>query len=144
MNKYDEAMRILDERYGHDSLISIATIEGGRPFVRIVNSLYEDGAFYVVTYALSNKMKHIKNNPEVAICAEWFTAHGIGENLGHVLDESNAKMMVKLRMAFAEWYDNGHTNESDPNTCLLGVRLTDGVLMNQGTKYNLDFVNKTA
>jgi general stress protein 26 len=47
--------------------------------------------------------------------------------------------MSKLRAAFAEWYDNGHTDESDPNTCLLRVQLTDGVLFSNGTKYEIDF-----
>ena len=78
--------------------------------MRIVNSYYEDGAIYTVTYVLSNKMKQIKKNPEVAVCGEWFAAHGIGENLGYVRDEKNAEIMSKLRAVFAEWYDNGHTD----------------------------------
>ena len=134
-----EALLRMDERFGHDTLISLATVDGSRPAVRIVNSYYEDGAFYTVTYALSNKMKQIEISPEVAICGEWFTANGIGENLGWVRDEKNTEIMSKLRAIFAEWYDNGHTNESDPNTCLLRVRLTDGVLFHQGTKYELEF-----
>jgi hypothetical protein len=81
MTKYEEALKIMDERFGHDCLISVATIDGKRPAVRIVNSYYEDGSFYTVTYALSNKMKQIIKNSEVAICGEWFTAHGIGENI---------------------------------------------------------------
>lgn len=144
MSRYDEANQILDERFGHDSLISIATVADSHPHVRTVDAYYEDGTFYVVTYTLSNKMKQIKENPEVAVCGDWFTAHGTGENLGHVLAEANAEMMSKLRAAFAEWYGNGHVNEADPNTCLLQIRLTDGVLMNQGTKYMIDFVNRTA
>lgn len=137
MNK--EALLRMEERFGHDTLISLATIDKNRPAVRIVNSYYENGAFYTVTYALSHKMAQIKACPEVAICGEWFTAHGIGENLGWVCDEKNAEIMSKLRVAFAEWYDNGHTDESDPNTCLLRIRLTDGVLFHQGTKYELEF-----
>lgn len=108
--------------------------------MRTVNSYYENGSFYTVTYALSNKMKQIEVNPEVAICGEWFTAHGIGENLGWVRDDKNAEIMSKLRAAFAEWYDNGHTNEDDPNTCVLRIRLTDGVLFNNGTRYDIDFI----
>jgi uncharacterized pyridoxamine 5'-phosphate oxidase family protein len=69
--------------------------------VRIVNAFYEDGAFYVVTYALSSKMKQMKKNPAVGVCGEWFTAHGIGENLGHVLAPQNAEVMTKLRAAFS-------------------------------------------
>jgi len=144
MNKYDEAMQILAKRYSHDNLVSVATLCNNRPSVRIVNGYYEDGAFYVVTYALSNKMQDIKACPDVAVCAEWFTAHGLGDNLGYVLNESNAEIMSKLRAVFAEWYDNGHTNENDPNTCVLRIRLTDGVLLNHGTRYDIDFVNKTA
>ena len=60
---------------GYDTLLSLATIDGSCPAVRTVNSYYEDGAFYTVTYALSNKMKQIEKNPEVAICGEWVTRH---------------------------------------------------------------------
>lgn len=130
---------LMDERFGHDTLISIATMDGRRPAVRIVNSYYENGSFYTVTYALSNKMKQIKKNPEVALCGEWFTAHGIGENIGHPHDEKNTELMAKLRAVFAEWYDNGHTDESDPSTCILRVRLTDGILFSHGIKYEIDF-----
>ena len=144
MSRYNEAIGILTERFNRDTLLSVATMEEGRPFVRIVNAYFEDGAFYTVTYALSNKMRQIKANPEVAVCGEWFTAHGIGENLGYVRDEQNTAIMAKLRETFAAWYDNGHTNEDDPNTCILRVRLTGGVLFSHGTKYELDFVNQTA
>lgn len=144
MNRYDDALKILKERFGRDSLISIATVEGVRPYVRTVNAYYEDGAFYVVTHALSNKMKQIKKNSEVAICGEWFTGHGIGENIGHVRDERHNRIMAKVREAFAAWYDNGHTNEEDPNTCILRIRLTEGVLMSNGVKYILDFDHQKA
>ena len=142
MSRYDEALKIIVDRFSKDSLISLATVDGAHPYVRTVNSYYEDGAFYIITYALSNKMRQIAANSDVAICGEWFTAHGIGENMGHVHDEKNVIIMVALRKAFAEWYDNGHTDENDPNTCLLRIRLTNGILLNNGTKYDLDFVNR--
>ncbi len=134
-----EAQEIMKERFGHDSLIALATLDGDMPQVRTVNSYYEDGAFYVVTYALSNKMKQIQRNPVVAICGDWFTAHGVGENLGHILDKKNEEIAGKLRAAFAEWYHNGHTNEADPNTCILCIHLTDGLLLSHGTRYQIDF-----
>ena len=104
-----------------------------------MDAVYIDGAFYVVTYSLSGKMQQIAKNPTVAISGEWFTAHGIGENLGHVLLEKNQAVMDVLREAFAAWYSNGHTNEADPNTCLLKITLTDGVLFADGTRYDIDF-----
>ena len=130
---------IIQERFGKDSLIALATVDGDIPAVRTVNTVYIDGAFYVVTYALSGKMKQIAKNPTVAICGDWFTAHGVGENLGHVLLEKNQNIMEKLRTAFSAWYNNGHTNEADPNTCLLKIRLTDGVLFSHGTRYDIEF-----
>ncbi len=148
MSAYENAIAIMNERFGKDSLISVATMDGSRPSVRIIDGYYEDGSFYVVTYALSGKMKQISVCPEVAVCGEWFTAHGIGENLGYVRDEGNEAMMAKLREVFAAWYGNGHVNEEDPNTCLLRIRLTDGVIIDHEKKYGvwqykIDFVNGT-
>lgn len=130
---------IMDERFGHDSLIALATVDGDAPAVRSVNAVYQDGSFYVVTYALSGKMRQLERNPKVAICGEWFTARGVGESLGHILREENAALADMLRTAFAAWYSNGHTNESDPNTIILRIRLTDGVLFHHGTRYDIDF-----
>ena len=80
------------------------------PYVRYVNAYYENDAFYIITYALSNKMKHIENNSTVAIAD-------------------------KLKKAFAEWIDNGHNNFDDENTIILRVELTDGLLFSHGTKF---------
>ena len=134
-----EAQQIMNERFNKDSLIGLATVHGGTPWVRTVNSYYEDGSFYVITYALSGKMRQIAANPTVAICGDWFTAHGIGENLGWIRQDKNAELAAKLRTAFAAWYDNGHNNEEDPNTVILRIRLTDGILLHHGTRFDIDF-----
>lgn len=135
-----ELEKILMERYGRDSIIAVATMENGRPCVRYVNGVYMDGAFYVITYALSDKMKQIEKNPNVAVAAEWFTAHGRGVNLGWFKKDENAEIAERLKEAFAEWIDNGHNNFEDTNTCILCVRLTDGVLLSHGTRYEIDFL----
>ena len=134
-----KARDIMNERFHHDCLIALATVTDGIPHVRTVNSYYENGSFYTVTHALSGKMRQIAVNPTVAICGEWFTAHGVGENLGWIRDESNGELADKLRTAFASWYDNGHTDETDPNTVILCIRLTGGVLLSHGTRYEIDF-----
>ncbi len=134
-----KAEAILNERFGRDTLLSLATMDGERPAVRIVDGYYEDGSLYAITYALSDKMKQIAANPAVAVCGEWFTGRGVGENLGQLCAVENKAIYEKLKAAFASWYDNGHINEADPNTVILRVRLTDGVLMSHGTRYVLDF-----
>ena len=55
-------------------------------------------------------------------------------------------MMEKLRKVFAGWYTNGDVNESDPNTCLLRIRLADAFYMGEGTgvTYKINFVERTA
>ena len=144
MSRFEDATKELDNRFGKDSLLSIATLDGDAPAVRSVDGYYADGAIYVVTYTLSGKMQQIAKDNRVAVCGDWFTARGIGENLGHVLADENKEMMAKLREVFSAWYTGGHVNESDKNTCLLRVRLTSGVLFDNGTKYDIDFVNQTA
>lgn len=134
-----EIAALMDQRFGHDNLIALATVDGDSPAVRTVNAYYEDGAFYTVTYALSGKMRQIVLNPKVAVCGDWFTAHGAGESMGHILLPENAELADKLRTVFAEWYGNGHVNEADPNTIILRIRLTDGVLFHHGTRYDIEF-----
>lgn len=154
MNEYKEGLKLIEEKFGNgkDNAISLATIarETGadgrvRPVVRTVDAYYEDCTFYVVTHAKSNKMLQIAQNSEVSVagCLEMFTANGIGENLGWVLDPKNAELRVKLRKAFSDWYDLAN-NEQDENCCFLAIHLTRGTLnVNHWEKlYHLDFVNK--
>lgn len=131
----EDAEKIMRERFGKDTIIALATIENAVPFVRYVNAYYENGAFYIITYALSNKMKHIKNNPAVAIAGEWFTAHGKSINLGYFGKEENYQIAEKLKNVFSEWIDNGDNNFDDENTIILCIELTDGLLLSHGTRY---------
>ena len=156
MSKYEKGMEILEEKFGNakDNIIAIATIalEAGSngkpcPIVRDVDAYYEDGSFYVVTWAKSTKMQQIAQNNEVAIAVafEWFTSSGIGENLGWVLDPKNAEIRAKLRTAFAKWYDSAN-DEKDENCCILAIRLTNGIINinHHETLVHMDFANKTA
>ena len=130
-----EAEQIMIERFGKDSVIAVATVENEVPYVRYVNAYYENGAFYIITYALSNKIKQLEKNPSVAIAGDWFTAHGKGVNLGYFGKEENRLIAEKLKTAFAAWIDNGHNNFDDENTIILCIELTDGLLLSHGTRY---------
>ena len=134
-----EIEKILIERFGNDNIIALATTGDNKPYVRSVDSFYENGSFYVLTYGLSNKMKQIHQNPCVAIAGDWFTANGQGINLGYFGDKENKKIADKMFVIFSEWINNGHNNFEDKNTCILQIKLTDGVLFSQGTRYDIDF-----
>ena len=155
MDMFEEGMSLLEEKFGNnkDNIISLATIarepasDGKpRPVVRSVDAYYEDGVFYSVTNAQSNKMLQIAQNSEIAVagCLEMFTAIATGENLGWVLEPENADIRSKLRKAFSEWYDMAN-NENDKNCCILAICLKKGTLnINHWEKlYHMDFVNKT-
>ena len=88
MEKYIE---ILNERFSKDSLIALATVdENNLPWVRTIDAVFIKDSFYTITYALSNKIKHINNNHNVAISGEWFSGHAKAINLGHIkLCENN-------------------------------------------------------
>lgn len=93
-----EAEAVMAERFGTDTVIPLATVEDGIPYVRSVNALYVDGAFYFVTDARSNKVRHIQKEPTVAIAG----AHGKAVDLGPWGDEANRQIAQTLRNGFAD------------------------------------------
>ena len=154
MNRYEEGLKLLEESCGNgkDNVIALSTIAmepsaDGTPFpyVRDVDAYYEDGVFYVTTWAKSNKMQQIARNKEVAFAVrlEGISGNGIGENLGWVLDPKNAELRTKLRQAFSDWYDHAN-NEQDENCVILAIRITRGRIFKDhgAVRYNMDFVNK--
>lgn len=134
----EEAERILAERFGKDAVIALATVADGVPYVRNVDAYYEEGAFYIITHACSNKMKQLEQNPMAAIAGEWFTAHGKAINLGYFGKKENAEIAGKLKKAFSKWIDNGHTDFDDENTIILCIKLTDGILFSNGKRYEIE------
>jgi len=145
MSNFENAINIMAERFGKDSLIAIATTDGERLFNRMVDAYYENGSFFVSTHALSNKMRQIATHPEVAVCAvDWFSGHGTAKSLGWVLEPQNAEIRAKLREVF-EWYDHAN-DEQDKNCCFLEIRLTDGMLIkdHHAIRYQIDFENESA
>ncbi|HDS7198454.1 TPA: hypothetical protein R1887_005313 [Klebsiella oxytoca] len=148
MGEYHRIAKIMNERFGQNELIGLATKNGDKIANRIVCAYYENESFYVITYSLSDKMKQITIEPNIAICTlDWFTGNGLGENLGWVCDERNTVLMEKLRAVFSSWYSTcGHVDESDHNTCILRIRLSDGLLIehkgNMKIYNHIDFNNK--
>jgi len=134
-----EVDAILLERFGKDSIIALATAVDNIPYVRSVDAFYENGVFYVLTHGLSSKMQQIEQNPAVALSGEWFTAQGKGLNLGYFGKADNLHIANKMKQMFSAWIDNGHNNFDDTNTCILCIKLTNGILFSNGTRYEIDF-----
>lgn len=131
-----EAEKVMAERFGEDRLIALATVGGGVPHVRNVNACYEDGAFYTITDARSGKMRHIAENPAVALAGDWFTAHGKASSLGYWKKEENQRIVKKLEASFTAWIRDEHGALNDENVILLRIELTDGHVFSEGTSYD--------
>ena len=142
-NYFNEAIAAMKELYGKDIAMSLATVNGNKANIRVVNAYYKENAFYITTYALSNKMKEILKNPNVALNHNLFVAHGIGENIGNPLDESNRGLREELKRVFVAFYDK-HVNEQDKNTCILKISLIDVLVFTHDFKYFIDFESQTA
>ena len=155
MSRFEDGLKIMEERCGNfkDNLISLATLAldtsesgGPRPYVRDLDAFYEDGVFYVTTWAKSTKMQQIEKNNEVAftVTNNWISGNAIGENLGWVLDPKNAAIREKVRKAFEAWYDFAN-DETSEDCVILAIRITKAtIIVNHGAeRYFMDFTNKT-
>ncbi|ERK30266.1 pyridoxamine 5'-phosphate oxidase family protein [Clostridium intestinale] len=157
MSKYENVMKIMEERCGNDKeeVIALATISlssnssgNPRPAVRMVCAYYEDGVFYVSTDAKKNKMLQIEKNNEVSVCGfDWYAFHGVAENLGWIKEEKNAKIRAKFKKVF-DWFDEVG-DEDNPSSIVLRISLTEGTIIDNEKKYGesqyeIDFINKTA
>lgn len=157
MSKYENAMKLMEERCGNgkEEVIALATISlsqgvttNSRPAVRMVCAYYEDSAFYVSTDAKKSKMLQIEKNNEVSVCGlDWYTCQGTAENLGWVKEEKNAEIRAKFKKNF-DWFDEVG-DEDNPDSIVLRINLTEGIIIDNEKKYGeykyeIDFINKTA
>ena len=60
MNLFEKSMIVLSELFQRDCLFSLATTKDNKPSIRVVDIYYQEGAFWIVTYAKSNKVKEIE------------------------------------------------------------------------------------
>lgn len=158
MNKYENAIKLMQERCGNadkDNFITLTTVAltpnatgNPRPTVRIVNAYYENGVFYVSTGASKNKTAEIAKCNEVVIGGlNGFAFHGVAENLGWVKEEKNVEIRSNMKKVF-EWFaDEG--GEDSPDSIVLKITLTSGNIFDSEKKYGewlytVDFANKTA
>ena len=150
----DEGLRLIQECCGNgkDKVIALASIAiepnadgNAYPCVREVDAYYEDGVFYITTWAKSNKVQQINKNKDVAfsVCFEGISGNGIAENLGWVLNPKNTEIRSKLRNAFIKWYEQAN-NEQDENCIILAIHITKAVIFRDhgAVRYDIDFENK--
>lgn len=143
MNTYEESLQVMNNLFAKDCQFALATAKDNIPSVRIVDTFYDDGSFYVAAHASTQKVREIAANEHVSLCHNLYRFSGIAQNIGHPLQPQNADIRAKLTKAFASWYFK-HNNEQDEKMCFLRIRLTSGFFYNNGKGYAVDFTQKSA
>ena len=138
MEAFETCLDALKELFGGDVQFSLATTANNVPSVRVVDVTFEQGSFYIVTYATTQKVVELKQNPDVALCQEMHRFSGRAFVTGHPLAPENREIREKLIRVFAPWYFL-HNNEADENMCYVRVELTKGFFHKGGTGYKVDF-----
>ncbi|MEA5040224.1 MAG: pyridoxamine 5'-phosphate oxidase family protein [Clostridiaceae bacterium] len=142
MKTYQECLRTMEELFAHDCQFALATSRENIPSVRCVDMLYDDGAFFVVTYAASQKIREISDNPNVSFCRDMYRFSGKAQNIGHPLRPENAAIREKLTEAFKTWYFR-HNDEGDADMCYVKIILANGFFHKDGTGWAVDFSART-
>lgn len=142
-NTYNESMKVMSELFGKDYHFAMATAKDNIPSVRFVDTFFEDGIFYIVTYSNSQKVKDITENSQVSFSRNFHRFNGKAYNIGHPLLPENKEIRSKLIKVFEPWYFE-HNNEAHENMCFVKVELEDGFFYKNNVGYKVNFLDKTA
>ncbi len=143
MNSYEKALEVMVDLFQKDCQFALATAKDNVPSVRYIDTYYQDEAFYVVSYGLSQKVQEIISNSKVSLCHQLYRFRGNAYNIGHPLKEENLSIRGKLVEVFKPWYF-AHNNEADENMCYVKIELEEGFLFKDGTGYKVNFKERSA
>ncbi len=122
MDNYEKTLQTLNELFTKDYQFAMATVKDNKPSVRIVDTFFNDGSFYIVTYSKSQKVQELEENSQVSLCNELYRFSGNAYNIGHPLLVENRAIREKLIKVFEPWYF-AHNNE---NMCYVKIELEEG------------------
>lgn len=134
-----QARELLKDRFQDDCVITLATLYNNRPYARQVDAFYQDGSFYFITSPDSRKVKHIQNEPEVAIAGSWFNATGKAKILGEISqlsDPAHRQILEKF-----SWFQDGSKSYPHPYTLFVQVILEEGILTEQDQEWKIGFTS---
>lgn len=139
---YEKGLSVLSDLFGKDCTFTLATSANNKPSLRVIDTYYEEGVFWIVTYAKTQKVKEIEANPDVAICNNFQKFQGKAYNAGHPLSENNREIRETLIKVFEPWYF-AHNNEKDENMCYVKFMPESGFFHKDGTGYEMNFIENT-
>lgn len=141
MTTYEKALEVMNVLFAKDCQFALATARNNVPTVRMIDTFFEEGSMYIVTYSKSNKVLEIEENSQVSLCNMLYRFSGNAYNIGHPLYFENREIRDKLIKAFEPWYF-AHNNENDQEMCYIKVELISGFFYKDGVGYKVDFKHK--
>ncbi len=141
MENYEKAIQVMNELFAKDYQFALATVKDNIPSTRFVDTYFDNGSFYVVTYSKSQKVQELNSNSEVSMCNKLYRFSGNAYNIGHPLLTENRAIREKLIKVFEPWYF-AHNNENDENMCYVRIDLKEGFFYKDGTGYKVKFQQK--
>lgn len=142
MSEYSKCLEVLQQLFGRDYTFMLATTNQNIPTIRVVDTFYENDAFWIVTYATSNKVEEISKNPNVALANNFHNFQGKAYHIGHPLKPENQGIREKLIKVFDGWYFK-HNDEKDENMCFIKVEPETGFFHKDGVGYLINFTEKS-
>jgi len=140
---YEKALDTMNDLFAKDYQFAMATVKDNVPSVRFVDTFFENGFFYVVTYSNSQKVRELEENSKVSLCNEFYRFSGNAYNIGHPLLVENSELREKLIKVFEPWYF-AHNNENDKEMCYVKIELEKGFFYKDGKGYKVNFKLKEA
>ena len=71
VDMYEKAMKVIKELFARDYQFAMATAHENSPSVRFVDTFYEDGSFFVVTYAKARLGISRTMMRAMKVCVMW-------------------------------------------------------------------------
>jgi general stress protein 26 len=141
MDMYEKAMEVMEELFAKDCVFAMATAQDNRPSVRFVDTFFQDGSFFVVTHAKTQKVRELETNSHVALSNHFYRFSGYAHNIGHPLTPENQELRSKLIEVFEPWYFP-HNDENDQDMCYVRIELVEGFFCKDGMGYAVNFLEK--
>ena len=140
IKEFERVNKILVKEFGKNRKMYLATSFENLPIVKIVNTYYWKGSFYVVTHDSSEIIQQIRKNKKVSLCttASFHKFQGEAIKIGHPLKEENKEIRKVLTEAMSDWYFKHH-DESDPKMCLLKLKINTAFTYANKIGYEVDF-----
>lgn len=122
----DSMLQEIENYFERQSLISLATVEGDQPRVRIVSLIRLDDGFYVITGARGGvetaKVRQIRENPRVEFVKQVERDGNIGnirvEAVASITDDPELKTKLYNEI---EWVKGYFSSPNDPSYVVLQI-----------------------